>query len=250
MTEKKKSGKGKIIVIAAVVVAALIALWAEYPLLNIPVSRDETEACSCFDEGHRYLAGEHFYFGRCSTDDHGGLDVLEWRVLRVKSDRLILISDRVIDCKAFDDGKGEVTWETSSLRSWLNGEFYNSCFSDEEKSRILSVTNTNPDNEYFSVDGGSDTVDKVFCMSIEEAEKYFSNKKSSENGVMVYADRAAKPTEYIREEIGAPLWWLRTPGMTYGKTASYVDDKGFICDVGEIVGNKGFGVRPMIEISR
>lgn len=255
MSGTKSSGGKKVIIITAIVLAALVALWAAFPLLNIPLSHhDEDEQCKYFDEEQRYLVGDHFYFGRSKADEHGGIDVIEWRVLRVKSDRLILISDRIIECKAFDDDKKDATWDTSSLRGWLNGEFYRTSFSDEEKSRILDVKNTNPDNEFYGTDGGNATTDKVFCLSIDEAEKYFSGKKVRVDGAMVYSDRIAKPCEYVYEkQKDSPFeknwWWLRSPGQKDGN-AAYIDDAGFICDVGDSASNSNGGVRPVIVIKR
>ena len=249
MSGTKSSGGKKVIIITAIVLAALVALWAAFPLLNIPLGHhDEDEQCKYYDEEQRYLVGDHFYFGRSKADEHGGIDVIEWRVLRVERDRLILISDRIIECKAFDDGKNDATWEKSSLRGWLNGEFYRTSFSDEEKSRILDVKNTNPDNEYYGTDGGNATTDKVYCLSIDEAEKYFSGKKARVDGTMVYSDRIAKPCEYVYEkQKDSPFeknwWWLRSPGLN-STNAAIVDCDGSVNYNGSIVAGGGITVRP------
>jgi len=81
---------------------------------------------------------------------------------------------------------GTVTWETCSLRKYLNDEFYNQ-FSPEEKSRIRLTRLENSDNDVWHTLGGNDTNDYVFLLSLDEAEKYRSLLA------------------------GASWWWLRTP---------------------------------------
>jgi len=69
---------------------------------------------------------------------------------------------------------GTAIWSECSLRGWLNGEFY-SGFSAEEKSRILSTNVVNNVNPWYGTDGGQDTVDHVFLLSIEEVVEYFGD---------------------------------------------------------------------------
>lgn len=95
-------------------------------------------------------------------------------------------------------------WENSTLRKYLNGEFYESCFSDEEKSRIIpcsvkSYSNPKKDayGEYYLDE--IETIDKVYLpddklifgrqvtdcywtrMTMEKFDTYRLNDKPSYN---------------------------------------------------------------------
>ncbi len=67
----------------------------------------------------------------------------------------------------------DVTWETSSVRLWLNRTFYNTAFSGAEQSIIEEAEIINSDNPSFGTPGGNTTTDKVFLLSIDEANQYF-----------------------------------------------------------------------------
>ncbi|MBQ1555208.1 MAG: toll/interleukin-1 receptor domain-containing protein, partial [Clostridia bacterium] len=78
----------------------------------------------------------------------------------------------------------DVNWENCSLRKWLNGEFINQTFTSSEIERINFTTVTTPDftfvpNENFQLlnnytfDGGADTVERIFLLSVDEYERYF-----------------------------------------------------------------------------
>ena len=54
-------------------------------------------------------------------------------------------------------------WETCTLRKWLNSDFLNSVFTEDEKTKINTVLVSADKNPEFNSDPGSDTQDKVFC---------------------------------------------------------------------------------------
>ena len=60
---------------------------------------------------------------------------LKWRVLNVSDSTAILLSDLIIDSQEYDDVKEvrDVTYNTCTLRSWLNSDFLNLAFSNAEK---------------------------------------------------------------------------------------------------------------------
>ena len=99
----------------------------------------------------------------------GKPEPVEWLVVEKFSDRAVcVISKYVLDAKAFCDGKDMAdSWSGSTLRSWLNGEFYEKAFSDAEKRRIL-------DAEVH--DAGRTLVrDKVFIPCEEEIKAIFGD---------------------------------------------------------------------------
>ena len=104
----------------------------------------------------------------------------DWRVLEVQKDRALLLSEYVIDWKAYSTKTepeltwvGEymdykllkVTWKDCTLRQYLNEEFFHS-FGDQEKSLILTVENINENNQWNNTNGGDNTKDRIFLLSI------------------------------------------------------------------------------------
>jgi len=89
----------------------------------------------------------------------------QWRVLDVQDGKLLLITDEIPEKRAFHDGE-EATWESCSLRKYLNDDFYKS-FDKADRAKIAEVTNTTSKEE---------TKDKIFLLSKEEAEKYFATE--------------------------------------------------------------------------
>ena len=144
--------------------------------------------------------GDIVKFGRYPQTAGGGIKGIEWRVLAVENGRVLAISRYGLDAKTFDDDSND--WESSEIRKWLNNEFYDGSFNDDEKGMIASS------------DPG-----KVFLLSNEEAEGYFDSNK----------DRKCKPTEYARangawvSEDGCCDWWLRSPyGSNYVYCVDYI----------------------------
>ncbi|MDR0490345.1 MAG: DUF6273 domain-containing protein [Oscillospiraceae bacterium] len=103
-----------------------------------------------------------------------------WQVLESKDDKAFLITRDIIDVRAFDGAGRTNTWGSCPLRSWLNNEFY-SGFSALEKSRITETNVVNNDNPWYGTDGGPDTVDKIFLLSIEEVVRYFGDSGALAN---------------------------------------------------------------------
>ena len=168
------------------------------------------------EAGSDLIAGQHVLFG-----DY------EWRVLDIQDGRALLITEYGIDCRPYNDELADVTWETCSLRAWLNGDFYNS-FSEEDRARILTVTNENPDAFFegtgadlgtHTVEGGNDTEDTFFCLSVDEANQYFCTDSEE--------DMLCKPTQEAIDkgvflDNGYCTWWLRSPG--YNSQSAAVGD--------------------------
>ena len=164
-------------------------------------------------------------------------DVIEfgdwnWRVLDVQDGKLLIITENSIEQRPYNVEQKEVTWETCTLRKYLNGEFY-AKFSKEEQGRIAETKISNPNNPEHGANGGNDTTDKIFLLSIEEARKYFSSDSA----------RIAKYNN------ATWYWWLRSPGHD-SLTAASVDYDGNVYVYGDAVhdiksGPYG-GVRPAL----
>ena len=187
----------------------------------------------------KYNVGDTVDFG----DYHGAV---EWLVLDKQDGKVLLISKYCLDAKPYNEKYEPVTWETCTLRQWLNGDFINETFSGAEKTLICDTYLQNPDNPKWGADGGNDTTDKVFLLSIDEAEKYFANDEA----------RKAKATDYAKvHEIyvsivddGISRWLLRLPGRN-SKSATFVYNDGSINDNGSSVNSSDYGVRPAMWVN-
>ena len=132
---------------------------------------------------------------------------LEWRVLAVENGRALLITDKLIDYVEYNESYANVTWETCTLRKWMNSDFISKAFSSSQQAQIATVINQNPNNPEYKTKGGNATQDKIFALSIDEAEKYFSSD----------SDRRAYTTDYAHKKgydysDRSEYWWLRSPG--------------------------------------
>ncbi|MBR1597899.1 MAG: hypothetical protein IJ661_03175 [Lachnospiraceae bacterium] len=185
---------------------------------------------------------------------------IKWRILAVNGDDALLLADKALDCKTYNEENKAVTWETCSLRKWLNGiddsynysadadAFINTAFDDSERAAINETEVINDDNTDYGISGGNDTRDKVFLLSYDEALKA---EYGFEESASYSKTRSAKATEYACVK-GASYdsdnntdWWLRSPGIS-GNTAKAVHHNGFV-SIGT-VGIDDYGIRPALHI--
>jgi len=155
-----------------------------------------------------------------------------WRVLEVNADSVLVITEDIVEKKEYHNEKVAITWAKCSLHKYLNSKFYNT-FANDEKKLILTANVKNSDNYRFGRSEGSNTKDKIFLLSIDEAERLFK----SDN------DRAAKYRG------GAWWWWLRSPG-NYRDHAADVRTGGYLSMYGLYVYNVEGGVRPALLLNR
>lgn len=200
-------------------------------------------------------AGDIVVFGFYEQDNNksNGTEAAEWLILEKGKDQALVISKYALDCREYHSEHGDsgVTWETSTLRQWLNGSFLNDTFSAEEKTLILEETVHADKNPKYSSDPGNDTLDKVFLLSISEAKNYFSSDSDRQCVPTLYA--VAKGAYGGQEE--GTYWGLRTPGdnvqwMVLTKTCSSagVERDGSISYNGLGVAYDGVAIRPAIWI--
>ena len=186
--------------------------------------------------------GDIIKFGNYPQDSNGSKSPIEWLILDVKGNEALLISRYGLDCKQYHHEWDDITWEDCDLRKWLNSDFLKSAFSNEESERILVSELRNEDNREYRTRGGNDAKDRIFCLSIAEAEQYFSSNE----------DRQCRPTAYARKQgayvsNGCCVWWLRSPG-NYQSSAAYVYAVGALNLGGDSVNRDNDAVRPALRI--
>lgn len=211
------------------------------------------------------------YFGNYYQSDATGTtkEPIKWRVLSVDGDDAFLLADQNLDAKPYNTSYTSVTWETCTLRSWLNGygasanveetdyssdNFLDTAFTAEERAAIRQTTVVNEDN--YGTEGGNDTTDQVYLLSIAEASnaeygfnsEFQTESKTREAKNTVYAKSqgawAPKSEEY--EEDGC--WWLRSPGSLSGY-ASGVSSHGWGSYYYYYVDIEVVTVRPVLHLN-
>lgn len=202
--------------------------------------------------GNAVKKGQVVEFGSYKQTGDGQVMPIQWIVLNITGFKLLMISkyglDQVPYSKDHKAGKG-VTWETCALRKWLNSDFYNTAFNDDEKKKIEISKIDNPDNERRGTPGGNSTQDKLFLLSIDEVLCYFSSDEERKASQTEYAKSHEKYSEYFTRKGGKPtvLWWLRSPG-DYSFEAAFVDHVGCVVPKGGNV-SCNRAVRPALWIN-
>jgi hypothetical protein len=156
----------------------------------------------------------------------------KWRALRSDAahNRVAAITCDIVEQMSYHEGGGNVTWETCTLRRWLNGSFYDSLPADM-RAHVAKVPVNNPKNAQHGTTGGNDTEDKVFLLSIDAARALF---KDDEDRVAMFGGKAS-------------WWWLRSPGYR-SDNAAIVNNGGSVRDNG-LVHNFAGGVRPALWLN-
>lgn len=116
--------------------------------------------------------GDIIEFGKYPQKADGTVLPLKWRVLDRKDNTALVITEYGIDSQPYHHQANLVTWETCSLREWLNQEFFAKAFTPEEQSMICLTKVINSKKQgcaKFKPPGGNDMQDKIFCLSYQEA---------------------------------------------------------------------------------
>ncbi|MBR5970504.1 MAG: hypothetical protein IK016_09205 [Lachnospiraceae bacterium] len=235
--------------------------------------------------------GDIIAFGSYEQDGNtaNGKEPIEWEVLAVEGDGILVVSRYVLDCVPYHEEYEGVTWETCTLRKWMNNDFYNAAFSPEERGQILESHIENPDNACYGTSGGNATKDRVFCLSVDEIREHYRfnvwyednqwglseqlltepTAYARDKNVWIYTpneedyqsllnryedekDREAWESPYTRDVIGKEgcVWWLRSPGNRENNACD-VDYGGRAgWDDNALVDVGDVGVRPALRLSR
>ncbi len=150
--------------------------------------------------------GDRIQFGLFEQDgnlDNGSEDI-EWIVMSVEGDRVLLYSSYILCLKRYSD-YAPCTWENSSLRKWLNEEFYTKAFNINEQKCIKKTLIHNENSYgYTNIDGGIDTRDKVFLLPEEVIwrNKFFCIEPG------IATEYVKKEWEYLDSYEGYYGFWL------------------------------------------
>ena len=151
---------------------------------------------------------------------------IHWRVCDASGKLKMLIAEEIVLEKPYNDLRVDTYWQTATLRKWLNKEFLQEAFTQEERLMIVATRRTNEPNECFFTNAGLPTMDKVFVLSKQELDRYIPDPKDRTFG---------------------QWWWLRTPGDNL-LAVEAVDEQGEAYLHGVNVNYPTGGVRPALWI--
>ena len=194
--------------------------------------------------------GDTVLFGTYEQDNDisNGREDIEWRVLETSDNKILVISEYALDCQQYNREDKSVTWEKCTLRKWLNESFVNESFSAEEQKMIAKTMITADANPKYSTDPGKDTTDKVFLLSIMEADKYFGyDNKMCVPTKYAIKNGAYTSSSYKKDDAATCWWWLRSPGYD-SINAAGVGNDGDIDNYGNNVNDTDDCVRPALWI--
>jgi len=172
-----------------------------------------------------------------------------WRVLDIQDNMALIITNQIIEQRAYHNKYIETTWNDCETRRYLNGEFYDR-FDETNKSRILQVTNKNLDNPWYGTKAGNESQDRIFILSLEEVCRYFgdSTDKLYNRGNNRYWKKNDENNRKRLAGFGETCWWwwLRSPGR-HNRLAAYVHGTdGCVGVNGNNVTNDRGGIRPAL----
>ena len=151
----------------------------------------------------KYSVGDIIYLGKYSYDgvEENGAEDICWTILDIQHGKALILSKYIIAEKTYTADNKSPDWESSDLRKWLNKEFFDGAFTDEEKKliaesivpRVGKSSNVMSSNAAIgsdtavsnkvtsssaapSVNESVDTTDKVFILSDRELRRYMSTE--------------------------------------------------------------------------
>ena len=257
-------------------IGSLLAVCLVMAMLpTAALAADTGKAIQLVSEGSAGNLGggqaDNVYFGNYYQSNVITEEPVKWRVLSNTGGQLFLLSDQNLDVFQYHTENEDVTWETSTMRSWLNGydafsntggssgidytgdNFLDAAFSAKEQNAIVKTAVVNDDNPDCGTDGGNNTTDRIFLLSIDEALdlRYFpkgSNNRYATN--TLYVAEGGRLETYMNGEDDGYLdnWWLRSPGRD-NQYAAFIEQDGGDVFEGEWVNDKSSAVRPAFNLN-
>ena len=193
-----------------------------------------------------YNIGDTIIFGSYPQDEHfSEKEKIEWTILDKEKDKVLLISKYILDTKPYHKTYTDITWGASDIRKWLNDEFYNIAFDYSEQKRIVYTFTKTKKKMENKRNIENSTVDMVFLLDKEEAERYFSMDDERQAAATPYVKEQGI---YINKKTRQSPWWLRSSGYD-GYNVANVNEDGSIYSYGNCIEHEKIGIRPALWMS-
>lgn len=220
-------------------------IWfGSYPQTKIVSSSKENdlystlETANGWDKNNDIIIGKEKYHR--AKKSYFKYEPIKWRVIKCENGEALLLSDIVLDKQKYNKRLKKVTWEKSTLRKWLNKKFMNRAFSSSEQEAIHTTKVINEDNYYYKTDGGNDTLDKIYLLSLSETDEEKEYGFTDSYGMTIKYSNYADLDDY-------QYWWLRTPGEK-NISAAAVDMSGKAYGGGG-ESDMELGIRPVLHLN-
>ena len=205
-----------------------------------------------FDDGTSISSGTKYWFV---------CDPVSWKVLSNSDGKILMLSENVLTSCIYSNGRTSVekysnNYADSYVRSYINGDLYNTIFSAGDKGN--QVLTTTVDNSASTMQGNyteyacENTNDKVFLLSYQD----YVNTNYGFSSEAVNDDAKLGPaTEYMRatgsicdKSLGTYYsnYWTRSPYMSSDQATVFYGGSG---SVGGQIYNRTCGVRPAVTIT-
>lgn len=166
--------------------------------------------------------GDVLTLGRYPQGEDGSVCPIEWIVLATQEERALVLSRYVLDYQPYHSEAAVVRWENSALRRWLNGEFVDRAFTEEELEMIcIPEEEDDPMGDFlwqmFRMETATSAIaDRVFLLSTADIAQYFPSENS-----LFCPGASCKGTAYAEALVESDLcWWLRSSMSEY--PAAYI----------------------------
>ena len=235
------------------------------------MKKDETTSSIELSEIERLRRYGCYKWNDSTSYHYFKYEPIKWRVLDVNDNDAFLLADRALDDQQYNMECTDITWEKSTIRSWLNGygssentcdidytgsNFIDSAFTLSQRIAIKTTDVVNKDNIECGTAGGNNTKDKIFLLSESEVyatidvKSYGFQKDHSafDEGRMSKRSTYARAMgAYSNTCSGNCLWWLRSPG-SYVLDAANVTNSGCVSYIGSEVNADSNAVRPSLHL--
>lgn len=251
--------KGLILVVLLMLFVTACGNTVENPenIEDISVNTDQQDTSTkeqLINEGLGW--GAVISFGSYEQDNNldNGKEPIEWIVLDVQEDQMLLLSKKILDAGYFNENEEDDTiyWDECTLRDWLNQNFVNEAFDVEEQNAVILSQVVTSEDSMYDTEALSNTQDKVFLLSIDEVDQYFKIAWGK-SGHFYDNDIKAEATEYaiskgLKSEEQRSAWYLRSTGLYGLNSYSCVTAKGGISTLLRSTENMK-GIRPAIWVN-
>lgn len=220
-------------------------IWfGSYPQTKIVSSSKENDLYSTLEKSNGWDKNNDIIIGKekyhRAKKSYFKYEPIKWRVIKCENGEALLLSDIVLDKQKYNKRLKKVTWEKSTLRKWLNKKFMNRAFSSSEQEAIRTTKVINEDNYYYKTDGGNDTLDKIYLLSLSETDEEKEYGFTDSYGMTIKYSNYDDLDDY-------QYWWLRTPGEK-NISAAAVDMFGEAY-VGGGESDMELGIRPVLHLN-
>ncbi len=184
------------------------------------------------------------------------VEPIVWRILESDNDTYKVISEYILDLSCYSNASSSSNWnnyKNSQIRKFLNDEFYNSAFNNNEKTLIIDTEVDNSVSTADSLENSyvcENTFDKIYLLSYQDVinpEYGFAGPNETDYSKIAEATDYAKGNDLLTTFFNhRTSWWIRTPYSADANEAYYISNVGRITYF--YVYNI-YGVRPATTVS-